>query len=170
MLYKTAAEGVSVHSGVFYSKECDLGLGLFAARNIPKGEIIYKFSGKTITYADTIRRSDKEECKALQFGEDQYLDLELPGVLINHSCDPNCGIVDDFYLIARRDISKDEQLMYDYSTTMDDGYTMECRCGSRNCRGVVEDFKRIGLENQLRYMEEGIVMSYLMAKFSLGRS
>lgn len=155
---------IILHSEVFYYDVCDLGIGIFAKKFIHQGEQLYRFSGQIINYQESISIPNKEECKALQIDYDKYLDLDIPGVLINHSCDPNCGIHDDFNLIALRDIQQDEQIMYDYSTTMDDGYFMECRCNSENCRKLVRDFKFLPVERQEYYLKNNIVMSYLRIK------
>jgi uncharacterized protein len=159
-------DNIIINSDIFYHKECDLGLGIFAKRDIFKDEIIHRFSGRIINHLESKSIPDKEECKALQIGFDKYLDLDIPGVLINHSCNPNCGIKNDYDLIALRRITKDEQIMYDYSTTMDDGYSMECRCNSKNCRKIVEDFKLIGIDKQIYYLEKDIVMSYIKVQYA----
>ena len=73
--------------------------------------------------------------------------LESPGMLMNHSCDPNV-VPDSFdWLrgegIATRDIAKGEPLTCDYALFDydEDGKTFVCHCGAKNCRG-----KRIGFE------------------------
>ncbi|MEK6807756.1 MAG: SET domain-containing protein-lysine N-methyltransferase [Nanoarchaeota archaeon] len=71
-----------------------------------------------------------------------YIYLENPGRLVNHSCNPNAGIKDDKLLIAIKNIRKNEQILSDYSTTMDEDYfTMQCECDEPNCRKIVKDFK-----------------------------
>ncbi|MFD5316374.1 SET domain-containing protein-lysine N-methyltransferase, partial [Streptomyces sp. NPDC127098] len=56
----------------------------------------------------------------------------------NHSCEPNLWHADAFTLVARRDIAVGEELTSDYAThTGVDGWAMDCRCGSRRCRGRV---------------------------------
>lgn len=155
---------IKFNSEIFYTKECDLGFGIFAKKDIRKNEILYEFTGHIINYLESKSIPNKEECRALQIGEDKYIDLDVPGVLINHSCNPNCGIINDYFLVALNDIYKDEQIMYDYSTSMDDGYSMECRCGSQNCRKIIKDFKTLDSETQKGYLKLNLVMSYLAKK------
>lgn len=82
------------------------------------------------------------ECMPLQYNNDKYIDTEAPGKFVNHSCEPNAGIKDDFNLIALEDIKLHEEIRFDYLTTMDeDSYEMECKCNMPTCRKVVPDFK-----------------------------
>jgi SET domain-containing protein len=52
----------------------------------------------------------------------------------NHSCDPNMS--KDH--IALRDIEAGEELTVDYSEYSDINWEMECKCGSKKCRGKVK--------------------------------
>jgi hypothetical protein len=80
--------------------------------------------------------------------------LEVPGMLINHSCDPN--VIDDSHDDARgeayaaRDISKGEELFYDYTFQYyDHGPFFEiCLCGSQKCRGKMMGFKALSDEQK----------------------
>ena len=83
---------------------------------------------------------------ALQIGPDLYIGAS--GGLddfINHSCEPNAGLriegttVD---LHAIRDIAAGEEILFDYSTTLDeDDFTMSCQCGAPSCRETIGDGK-----------------------------
>lgn len=56
---------------------------------------------------------------------------------INHSCDPNSWL-DGLNLVARREISRDEEITMDYATFYNEtapGFA--CSCGSPDCRKVV---------------------------------
>lgn len=59
---------------------------------------------------------------------------ENPENFGNHSCNPNLSAEH----IALRDIEPGEELTVDYSQFSDINWTMECHCGSDNCRGVVK--------------------------------
>ena len=146
--------------------EGDLGTGVFARRKINKGEPILEFTGPIISFAEAVLKGEKE-CYPLQIGKDRYIDLMAPGCYANHSCQPNAGIVNDTILVAIRDILPGEEVRYDYSTTMDeDHFTMVCRCGSSQCRGVVTDFKKIPLLRQREYLGMKVVMSFIADQLS----
>jgi hypothetical protein len=165
LLEKPIEESVFA-DGRLYCATSNLGLELFAGRPFKRGEIILIFKGNIIGFAEAVAKGDRE-CWPLQIGYGKYIDLEKPGCLANHSCEPNAGIRDDgstthVCLIALQDIFPNDEIRYDYSTTMDeDSFTMQCNCGSKNCRGVVEDFKRLPLDVQNHYLQDGLVMKFI---------
>lgn len=121
--------------------DCRYGKGVFAARKFLPSEEILKFQGPEIDLSTVLRKGDHAG-NPLQIGFDRYLDLEPPGNLVNHSCEPNAGISHNSTLIAIREIGKGEEIFYDYSTTMGDGgWTMVCECGSESCRKIITDFR-----------------------------
>ena len=66
-------------------------------------------------------------------GFPNYLDY------VNHSCNPNMRYdVTELAFFAVRDISKGEELTYDYDTTEYDlvksKESFTCKCGALNCR------------------------------------
>lgn len=62
-----------------------------------------------------------------------------------------------------RDIKKDEECTFDYSTTMDeDDWEMDCSCGSKNCRHQIRDFKYLPKKLQEKYIEMGIIPDYIV--------
>lgn len=141
---------------------CRFGLGVFAARNIAPGEVILAIEGPHINFAETRRRGPRE-CMAIQIGPDLYIDTQPPGVWVNHSCDPNCGIKADRQLTALRAIRDEEEICFDYSTTMEEAsFTMECLCGAPSCRGVVRDFSTLPPALRRKYLSQGIVMSFIL--------
>src|SRR3989344_2846190 len=126
--------------------------GLFASETIFSQEEILQCTGKEISLQEAIVK-DEFESNPLQIDEDFYIDLEEPGVLVNHSCNPNAGITKSLMLIAIRDISTGEEITFDYSTTMDEDYwTMKCSCGEKTCRKRVKDFKYVPKELQEKYL------------------
>ncbi len=56
----------------------------------------------------------------------------------NHSCEPNVGIKGQILLLARREICKGEELVFDYETSDDSLDPFECNCGSQNCRKTID--------------------------------
>ena len=74
-------------------------------------------------------------------GTENYM-LEVPGMLMNHSCNPNAVCVDDDDY-ATRDIKKGEELTCDYALYVyyENQPYPECKCGSSNCRGKMTGFR-----------------------------
>lgn len=149
----------------FYIAECSFGRGLFAKRDIRKGEVIFMFTGKLIDFNQTVNKQDNFG-DPLQIGKNLYINLEEPMRFINHSCNPNTGIKNDIVLIALKDIRKGEELYFDYSTTMDeDHWVMQCKCGNTNCRKVIKDFKYLPSQLKEKYLTLNIVQNFITSQY-----
>ena len=154
---------------LFYIKETSFGKGIFAERNIRKDEKILEFKGSIITGEQgkklDLKIFGKRLGNSLQVGKNKYIYLKEPGRLINHSCNPNAGIKKDKILVAIKNIKKGEEINYDYSTTMnEDNWTMRCKCGKKNCRKIVKDFKYLPKKIQKKYLKLGIVQKFIIKK------
>lgn len=140
---------------------CDFGIGLFAIEELTEGTEILRFSGTELTLAQVRSKQDRA-CDALQIGINRYIDLSEPGRAVNHSCDPNAGVHDDLTLVALRTIRRDEEIRFDYSTTIGDGWTMPCACGFRDCRGLVAAYRLLPETVRNRYAILGLVQRFLV--------
>jgi hypothetical protein len=147
-----------------YVAKCALGRGVFADRDFQEGEFLFRFTGPVISLVQAINKGDAEG-NALQIGPTTYIDLETPGVFANHSCEPNAGVRDLVSGYALRPISRGEEILYDYSTTMSEQrWSMRCRCGVPSCRGMIGDFHDLPSELQRRYLSMGIVQPFIVAE------
>lgn len=141
--------------------DCEYGRGVFAARPIHRGETILIYRGRRFDRDDPIHHT-ADAAFLLQTGVRTYILPESPAVYVNHSCAPNAGLVGNRRLVALADILPGEQVTFDYSTTMDDGlWSLECRCGHRDCRGLIEDFRHLPRRVQQRYLELGVVQGFI---------
>jgi len=149
----------------FYIADCELGRGLFASRTIRAGENILRFRGRRFDRDDPIHQTEAAAL-LLQTGMRTYILAESPSVYVNHACVPNSGLVENRRLVALRDILAEEQITFDYSTTMDDGlWSLECRCGHRECRGTVKDFKHLPRRVQEHYLDLGVVQGFIARRY-----
>lgn len=138
------------------------GLGLFAATDIAEGDTILFFTGELIGLEEVLA-SGIDESYPMQVGPTTYLDLDSRSRVVNHSCAPNSGLRSDRILIALRDIPANQEIVYDYSSTMSERrWTMECRCGEERCRGIVGDFQDLPTPLQQHYLQLGIVQSFIV--------
>lgn len=155
---------MSKQNSKVYVADCPVGKGVFAALPISKGEEIFKFTGKVISLEEVLAKGEHQS-NPIQIDTQSYLDVVSPGVFINHSCDPNAGVVDDIILIALRDIQQDEEIRFDYSTSMSENlWTMECKCRNSNCRGIINDFHYLPPDLQANYLELGIVQEFIVGQ------
>ena len=151
-------------SSRFYVAACDVGRGLFAAEDLREGTEILHFEGPELTLAQVRAKTDRA-CDALQIGVNRYIDLSDPGRLVNHSCNPNAGVRDDYKLVALRQIRRDEEIRFDYSTTIGDGWTMPCCCGFAECRGLVAAYRLLPESLRCRYEILALVQRFLIEEW-----
>ena len=137
------------------------GCGVFARQPIRRQALILHLTGALLSL-DAIRAKREFASYGLQVGIDRYLDLQPPGCFINHSCAPNTGIFNDVEVRALRDIPAGDELFFDYSTTISDGWTMACRCGRPECRGVIAAFQLLPPLLQGRYRILGTVQRFIV--------
>lgn len=134
---------------LIYVKETpNIGFGVFALRDILKEEIIAEFKGPTVKIEnmDGIPREVWDHL--FNIDVDEYIIPREPIVRTNHSCDPNAGIMRDVFLVAMRNITKDEEVTFDYSVVTPDNWQLECRCGSPSCRKIIGNY--IDLPDELK--------------------
>jgi hypothetical protein len=146
-------------------REGPLGRGIHARRLIQPGEQILEFSGVILNHRQVIAMGEAQ-AYALQIGPDRYIDTEPLGRFTNHSCAPNAGVVDDQLLVALRPILPGEEVRFDYSTTMSENYwTLQCRCGAAECRGIIKDFHLLPPTLQEQYLARRIVQAFIVREW-----
>ncbi len=139
------------------------GTGVFAARDVPKGQRVVEYVGEKIGKVEAERRSLAQIRRARRSGGASVFVFELnsrhdidgavpwnTARFINHSCSPNCEVEivrGRIWIVARRRIRAGEELTYDYGYDFDSFEEHPCRCGSRRCVGYIV---RTALRRRLR--------------------
>jgi len=141
------------------------GRGIFAGENIKKGKFVVTLRGKVI-YKDFRTKSDLRTGKTwISIGHTIWIEPIFPIKYINHSCDPNVGMKTARRFYALRNIKKDEELTFDYSTAeYVDFWKMKCKCGSKKCRkfvGPVQFLPKKVYESYLPYIPRYFRRLYL---------
>ena len=147
------------------------GRGLFANADIAKGEVV-AVKGGHIVNREQLREGITPRLGPveIQIGDDLFIapvtdeERELSMLYSNHSCDANLGMRGEITFVAMRNIRAGEELTHDWATTDDDDYSVQCKCGSTNCRGTLtgKDWQRPEL--QARYV--GYFSAYLTEKIA----
>ena len=149
------------------------GKGLFANTDIAKSEIVM-IKGGHIVCRDFLERevTPKLGPVEIQIGDDLFIapvtadEREGSMLYSNHSCDANLGMCGNITFVALRDIHAGEELTHDWCTTDDDNYSVECKCGSPNCRRIVTGKDWQKPELQKKYA--GYFSWYLTQKIERG--
>lgn len=143
-----------------YIGESPYGRGVFAKLAIEPRETIFFLNGSLIDFEAT---QAFEGEYSVQIGLNEYVDPLKPGRFLNHGCSPNSGFVDQIRLIAIRQILPNEEILFDYSTTMfERSWELSCQCGAKNCRGRIQDFDLIPASLQNHYRRLGIVQNFIL--------
>ena len=140
------------------------GSGIFATKDINRGEQIIEYIGEKISKKEGDKRSEKRLKKYInskKAGSVYIFELnsryDIDGSFlynkaryINHSCNPNCEV--DIYkgriwIKSIKKIKKGDELSYDYGYEFDKEDYMDhiCKCGSINCIGYIissDDWKK----------------------------
>jgi SET domain-containing protein len=134
------------------------GRGLFTLKSIARGEKVLTLEGIVLKTADLT-----DNYLALQIDHDLWLCSEGDALddCINHSCEPNTGFTSgEPVLFALRDIEAGEELSWDYSTSLSEaGWSLDCRCGSSTCRGVIRPWGELAPAERDRLRD--IALRYL---------
>jgi len=125
------------------------GKGLFAMEHIEKGKLIGVFDGEVVRVnvrsqsTNSLPPEIEEQAIDLLL-EDDWLYMMIPiksiklsGIdYINHSCTPNCEVVDKIKVYAKREILPGEELTIDYSSWNIVPEGKQCRC-RKNCPTII---------------------------------
>lgn len=133
------------------------GVGLFAKENIKKDEVIAIKAGHILTLEDLKKLPYEGQHPELQITENLFIgptndkEYKETMVYINHSCNPNIGMMGNIVAVAIRDIKSGEELTQDYATVDCREYSFSCTCGSKNCRKTINgnDWQIPEIQNRL---------------------
>lgn len=125
------------------------GDGVFAMRGFGVGE--------TVITGGAVRPVAQNGTHAVQMDFERFGYEEGMGSMVNHSCDPNCGVTPRadgvFDFVSRRPIEAGEEITVDYAMR---NYVIEffparCLCGAPICRRTVTGWKDLPAGRRLEY-------------------
>jgi SET domain-containing protein len=142
----------------FCTPDGDKGGGVRATRGFDVGE--------TVMVGELEGEVDRNDSHATQISRTKWVRHGGLGPIVNHSCDPNCGVevnetgACDF--VARESIAAGDEITFDYAMR---NYSIEyfpggCLCGADLCRASVTGWKDLSDDRKADY--EGSVAPYLL--------
>ncbi|MHC5609556.1 MAG: SET domain-containing protein-lysine N-methyltransferase [Nostoc sp.] len=137
------------------------GRGVFANRNFREGE--------KVVIGHRVQSLPERTNHSFQIDIDLHIELDEPGRLINHSCNPNTGIRNNEFgaydFVALIDINEGSEITWDYETTEYISIAIpECCCGASNCRIKTLGFKFRSTQLREKY---GIFIADYLKDFSI---
>ena len=145
-------------------QKCDAkGWGLYAKDDIQEGTVVFRARALEYLYDNgkDNNRDVQRSSHSVQTGWNRHVIMDLPAILVNHSCNANVGIQENdlgaYDFVALRDIKRGEEALWDYETSE---YTIQsqfqCSCGAENCRGMLQGFHANGKLVEELYGQEFI--------------
>jgi hypothetical protein len=131
-------------------RDMQYGAGVFATRDIARGEIIMTIDGRTQSHPTrySIQLDHGVHIEASATLPDAEMRVRHPWRFLNHCCAPNAHVQGQS-LLARQPIRAGEQVTFDYTTTEADmAEPFACACGTPECVGTVRGFKHLSAANQ----------------------
>lgn len=141
---------------IVFKKTRKYGTSIFAARNFRKGEIVFVVSGPIV-------KKPSIYTVPIDFG--LYIDPLPPGKLLNHSCEPSCGVRHRTEVVAMRNVKRGDEITIDYAMIVPKygskllKQDITCHCGSKSCRGEFGSYEKLPLKLKMKY--KGFISDYL---------
>jgi hypothetical protein len=155
---ETSSTQVPGEDGVELRRTADgKGDGVIATRPFAAGE--------TVMVGFLVGALIANDSHATQVGPDSWARHGGLGPMVNHSCDPNCGVrlndAQAFDFVARQPISAAQELTFDYAMRnfTIDHFPAVCLCGTARCRSSVTGWKDLPAARKADYGE--LVAPYL---------
>jgi hypothetical protein len=144
------------------------GLGIFATAPIAAGTTVAGFGGSVVDRAEFDTLDESWRTHSLQIDDRLYMvsvPPYAPADFMNHSCEPNCGIIGSSLVVAISDIEVSDELCFDYAMSDTNDYDeFVCSCGTPSCRRLITGGDWKIPELQERYA--GFFSSYITRKIA----
>ncbi|MEI7719895.1 MAG: SET domain-containing protein [bacterium] len=153
-------------------KKTKTGKGVFAGQQIKKGESIRAMSGQRLSWGKVeplVLSGALNVDDPFQVGENSFMVLDPEPRYFNHSCEPNAGVGEGSVLVALQDITKGEEIFFDYSTTVCTHceWKMSCACGSGACRKVIRNAGSVSKKVLKKYVMLGVLPQFIKKELSI---
>jgi uncharacterized protein len=139
---------VSQSTTAYLTEKCEVrnrdvagGKAVYARELIEPGEVVAVWSGRLVSAEELDDLPEDIRRHTAQVEEGFYLASLSPDEAsdyINHSCEPNAGLVGQITIVAMVTIRPGDEVTIDYAMCDGSPYDeFDCACGSSQCRGRV---------------------------------
>lgn len=128
------------------------GRGVYALEHLRQGELVAVWGGRIVSQEIAEALPPEIRRYVVQVEESQYLAPLLPvdaAELINHCCQPNCGMSGQIALVALRPIAPGEEITFDYAATDSSEFLcFSVSCVKAGCRRQLrpDDWQRADVQ------------------------
>lgn len=134
-----------------------LQAGLFAKKDLLKGEVVFVGKGEMVFIDVRTKKESASFPNAIGIKKKTWMEPRRnnPLKFLNHSCGANLGIKGRVTFVALGNIAKDEHLTLDYSITENDPlWTLgtRCKCGSTECRKIIRSIQTLPVNIYKKYL------------------
>lgn len=124
------------------------GRGCFTTLPIKKGQRVLEYTGRRMRVKEANDLYYNRPATYLFALADGHTVIDGLGMasLVNHSCQPNCGPLEEdgrIFFYSLRRIAAGEELTIDYNLGNSNEREMPCYCGTLKCRGTMFSKKEL---------------------------
>ncbi len=129
------------------------GRGLFANRQFFPGELVVEVKGKLL-----LQKDYGASTYVMELNRKWYLEPDIPGAFANHSCNPNCELIEltdhSMGIVSICNIEPNIEISYDYQWPAL-SWIPRCNCGAPTCRGWVVAENQVAKMRRLSNKQNG---------------
>lgn len=129
-------------------RESNTGKGVFAATALEGLTRVAQFAGPETPLSEV---EPDQLNYVLRASKDSYLTPVTDARFVNHSCEPNCFIDDDLFIVTRTGLAEGTELTISYNRVSETeanewgnfwhpAWTFQCKCGSEKCYGLINQY------------------------------
>ena len=133
-----------IHPELYTAASSVDGTGLHTRSKLPQGTVLIRFGGRLLSadlrYDDSVLPGTAVGVSESTVLAEPMGSTRDPSDFINHSCDPNLGMLDAISIHTVKDVAPGSELYCDYAYwETSASYVMKrrCRCQAIQCRGTI---------------------------------
>ncbi len=165
---KSIELGPNDHAALYVGQSIKTGEGIFSTVDFGRGKYLAPFDGIIYNAVFDIDLPKEQRGFPIQITGSQMQSATGIAKLVNHSCDPNCGLKffnGWYWIYTRRPIVAGEQITWDYALSQWRNDVIfypsgDCVCESARCRGINLGCESLPESFVREYKEQNLFTAY----------